>query len=223
MFNSKFSGLLTVLLIIAIIGIIAVIGYFSWTMYNKYSLDAKAKDVANAFEEIAITNKKEQPEDEGERVEIGDVEGGSSIYGNQTSQAKTTKYNGYEVYGTISIPKIKIQYPILEKSTPSAIKVAIGYLTGAGVNKVGNTVLQGHNYKNGSFFSNLKKLSKGDKIYMTDTSGNKVTYEVYSVFETVPTDSSFYKRDTSGLREVTLSTCTDDGNNRTIVLAKEVK
>lgn len=73
------------------------------------------------------------------------------------------------------------------------------------------------------FFSNLKKLSNGDKIYITDTSGMKVTYEVYNIFETTETDTSFYKRDTAGLREITLSTCTDDGKLRTIVLAKEIK
>lgn len=89
--------------------------------------------------------------------------------------------------------------------------------------KFGNTVIQGHNYRNGMFFSNLKKLSNGDKIYITDTSGMKVTYEVYNIFETTETDTSFYKRDTKGLREITLSTCTDDGKLRTIVLAKEVK
>lgn len=73
------------------------------------------------------------------------------------------------------------------------------------------------------FFSDLKKLSNGDKIYITDTEGMKITYEVYNIFETTETDTSFYKRDTKGLREITLSTCTDDGKLRTIVLAKEVK
>lgn len=139
------------------------------------------------------------------------------------SGGKTTKYEGYDVYGTISIPKIKIEYPILENATPKAIKVAVAYSAGVGINKVGNTVISGHNYRNGLFFSNLKKLSNGDKIYITDPSGTKVTYEVYNVFEAIPTDASFYNRDTAGLREITLSTCTDDGSMRTIVLAKEVK
>lgn len=57
---------------------------------------------------------------------------------------------------------------------------------------------------------------------MTDKTGTKIKYEVYKVFEAEATDSSFYKRDTNGLREITLSTCTDNGKLRTIVLAKEV-
>lgn len=69
----------------------------------------------------------------------------------------------------------------------------------------------------------MAKLTNGDAIYITDESGTKIKYEVYKIFEASPTDSSFYKRDTNGLREVTLSTCTDNGALRTIVLAKEVK
>lgn len=125
-------------------------------------------------------------------------------------------------FGTISIPKINIKYPILEKETPQSIKVAVAYLTGAGVNQIGNTVIQGHNYRNGMFFSNLSKLSNGDVIHITDKTGTQITYKVYNVFGADPTDSSFYKRDTAGLREITLSTCTNDGSQRTIVLAREV-
>lgn len=68
----------------------------------------------------------------------------------------------------------------------------------------------------------MSKLSNGDKIYITDTDGVEITYEVYKVFEAEESDASFYKRDTNGLREITLSTCTNDGSLRTIVIAKEV-
>ncbi len=221
MFNSKFNGLLTVLLIIAIVGILALIGYFCWSVFNKYSIESDANKVVDSFEQMT-SNKK--PEEDGDRGQIGDVEDTNSIYTQvQTNSGAVTKYNGYEVWGTISIPKINIKYPILEKSTPSSIKIAVAYLSGVGINKVGNTVIQGHNYRNGLFFSNLKKLTNGDKIEITDTDGLKVTYEVYNVFETDSTDTSFYGRDTNGLREVTLSTCTDDGKKVTIVLAKEIK
>ena len=60
----------------------------------------------------------------------------------------------------------------------------------------------------------------GDKIYITDNDGKKVTYTIYNKFETTPEDTSFYQRDTSGKPEVTLSTCTDDSKARLIILAK---
>lgn len=129
MFNSKFSGLLTGLLIVAIIGIIALIGYFGWSVYNKYYLDSQAQDAVESFEKNTGT-----VEDEGDRAQIGDVEGTPSIY--DQNRENSQKYYGYNVIGTISIPKIDIQYPILDKATTQSIKVAVAYLSGVGVNKV---------------------------------------------------------------------------------------
>ena len=237
MFNSKFSGVLTVLLIVAIVGIIGLIGYFGWSVYSKYYLNTSASDAADAFEQnVGNQNNNKNPDaqedqnavqNEAGGGQIGDVNPTNSIYGESGNSGgnnnNSNTYYGYKILGTISIPKIDIKYPILEKATPKAINVAVGYLTGVGINKVGNTVIQGHNLRNGLFFSNLGKLSNGDKIYITGEDGQKITYEVYQVFLASESDSSFYKRDTNGLREITLSTCTDDGSQRIIVLAREVK
>ncbi len=221
MFNSKFNGLLTGLLIAAIIGILILIGFFGWSVYSKYYIDSKAKDMVDTFEQTAGKNENTVEED-GNRAEIGGVAEGNSIYTNGQGNSSKMTYYGYEVLGTISIPKIDLNYPILENASPQAIKVAVGYMSGVGINKPGNTVIQGHNYRNGQFFSNLKKLVNGDSIYITDQTGLKVEYKVYNKFDAESTDTSFFKRDTGGLREITLSTCTDDGKLRTIILAKEV-
>ena len=130
MFNSKFNNILTVLLVVAIIGILVLIGYFGFSVYNKYRLNAEAKKAVDAFEEISSTQKNEIPREEVEdREALGTL---STEAPSQTtgSQGNKTKYGGYEVYGTISIPKIKIEYPILEKPTPQAIKIAVAYLSG---------------------------------------------------------------------------------------------
>ena len=97
------------------------------------------------------------------------------------------------------------------------------YPSGDNLNLPGNTVVIGHNYRNGTFFSNLKKLSTGAKIYVTDYKGTTLTYEVYNKFEASQNDTSFYARDTNGLAELTLSTCTDASNDqRTIIFAKQI-
>lgn len=226
MFNSKFSTLLTVLLIIAIIGIIAILGYLGYSIYNRYYINAGAKDAIDAFQEAVGNTITQTPADENnnvdENVTIGGVSEGTSIYTDTSTGSVKTTYNGYNVVGIISIPVIKIEYPILEKPTTKALKVATVYLSGPGINEVGNTVIQGHNYRNGLFFSNLSKLSNGDDIYITDTSGNKIQYKVYRNFQAEATDASFYNRDTEGKREVTLSTCTEDAALRTVVFAREV-
>lgn len=227
MFNSKYNTVLTVLLVVAIVAIIGLLGYLGYSVYNKYYIDATAKDVVDAFEQAhgKDTNTVTQTEQNivDENVTIGEVPE-LNIISNETGSGndKKTTYNGYTVVGTISIPAIKIEYPILEKVTPKALKIGVCYLSGPGVNQVGNTVYQAHNYRNGTMFSNLSKLVNGNDIYLTDTSGNKVQYKVYSNFEAKATDGSFFNRDTEGKREITLSTCTEDTSTRTIVFAREV-
>lgn len=225
MFNSKFNTLLTILLIVAIVAIVGIIGYFGYSIYNKYYINTEAKSAVDAFEEtVGNTVQTAEETDENEldgNVTIGGVSEANTNTSSTTST--TTTYYGYNVIGTISIPAIDIEYPILEKVTTKSIKVAVAYLSGVGINQVGNTVIQGHNYRNGLFFSNLSKLSNGDKIYITDTSGTEITYEVYNNFSAKDTDTSFYNRDTDGKREITLSTCSsEDSTIRTIILAREV-
>lgn len=141
---------------------------------------------------------------------------------NTGSSSSTTKqtYKGFGVLGTMEIPATKLKYPVLEKVTKKSIETAVAFLYGSGLNQPGNSVIIGHNYRNGLFFSNNKKLNVGDKIYITDNEGKKLTYTIYNKFETTPEDTSFYQRDTGGKPEVTLSTCTDDSSARLIIFAK---
>ena len=94
------------------------------------------------------------------------------------------------------------------------------YPTNPTLNEPGNVVIIGHNYRNGKFFSNNKKLSVGDKINITNESGKKLTYTIYEIFETTPEDTEYMTRDTGNNIEISLSTCTDDGNKRLVILAK---
>ena len=86
---------------------------------------------------------------------------------------------------------------------------------------MGNTVIVGHNYRNNLFFSNNKKLANGDKIYITDNSGNRIAYTIYNMYTTDPEDFDYAERNTNGKREISLSTCTDDVKQRLIIWAKE--
>lgn len=126
---------------------------------------------------------------------------------------------GYEVVGRIEIPKTKVDYPILGKLTKKTLEIAISVAYGPGPNKVGNTILYGHNYRNNSFFSNNKKLVKNDKVYITDVYGERVEYTIYNIYETVQSDAEYMKRDTNGRREISLQTCTNDSSGRIIVWA----
>lgn len=221
MFESKYSKVLTVILVIVIIAILALLGFLGYDMYQKYFIESEAAAFVEDFEKEKEKENEEQNEVADSNVtnpldQLGETPGGT---GNNVNNGKPT-YKGFNMVGTMVIPATNFQYPILEKVTRKSIETAVAVLYGAGVNQVGNTVIIGHNYRNGLFFSNNKKLNIGDKIYITDNSGNKLTYTIYNKFETTDTDTSFYQRDTEGKPEVTLSTCTDDSKNRLIILAR---
>ena len=94
-------------------------------------------------------------------------------------------------------------------------------LSGNKLNEIGNSVILGHNYRNGTLFAKIGKLSKGASIFIKDANGREVEYKVYKVSAASAVDSSFYSQDTNGKREITLSTCNKDGSARTIVQAME--
>lgn len=218
MFESRYSKVLTVILVIVIIAIIGLLGFLGFEYYQNYVLsNDAAKEVDNFNGEVgANDNTTEQTNT------TNDTNPFDQITSNTTSSSSGTKrtYKGFGMLGTMEIPATNFKYPVLEKVTKKSIETAVAFQWGAGLNQPGNSVIIGHNYRNGMFFSNNKKLKNGDKIYITDNSGKKLTYIIYDKFETSDTDTSFYQRDTEGKAEITLSTCTDDSKARLIILAK---
>ncbi len=221
--NSKYGKFLTALLIIAIIAIVGLLIFFGIDMYQKYYLDSEAGKVLEQFEGSLITGNEEennttnnvQNTTDNPFSEMEDVNfaGGSS--------SNVVMYEDYVVLGRIEIPKTGRDYPILHKVTKRSLEIAVATIYSPGINEVGNTVIMGHNYRNGTLFSNNKMLELGDKIYITDAKGRRITYTVYNKYETDENDASYMTRDTGGKREISLSTCTDEGNKRLIIWARE--
>ena len=75
----------------------------------------------------------------------------------------------------------------------------------------------GHNYKNGKFFGNLKKLEKGDNIFLLSSKGNEQKYKVYDIYIVDETDMSCTSQETNGKIELTLITCDNDNKKRLVV------
>ena len=215
MFESKYSKVLTVILVIVIIAIVGLLGFLAYDYYQNYVVTKDTADFVDNFQgdvqDGEADENNSETTDDGTLNKIQDATIGSST--------KRT-YKGFGVLGTMEIPATNFKYPVLDKVTKKSIETAVAFLYGSGLNQPGNSVIIGHNYRNGLFFSNNKKLNIGDKIYITDNDGKKVTYTIYNKFETTPEDTSFYQRDTSGKPEITLSTCTDDSKARLIILAK---
>ena len=219
MFESKYSRVLTIILVIVIVAIVGLLGFLAFDFIQNYLVTNDASDFVEDF------NGQVNSDDNATTADGNTANDGSNPFdGLETtdSSGASTKrtYKGFGVVGTMKIPATNFEYPILEKVTKKSIETAVAFQWGAGINQVGNSVIIGHNYRNGLFFSNNKKLQIGDKIYIKDNSGTEMTYTIYDKFETSDSDTSFYQRDTAGKPEVTLSTCTDDSSARLIILAR---
>lgn len=216
--NSKYGNVLTVILVIAIIAIIGIIVIVGYNIYRKYAIEKGAQEAISQFQNIIGDSNTISDTNS----TVGEISGIDETGGITTSaNGKKTQYKGFDVIGTIEIPKIKLKYPVLQKVTKKSLETSIAHLYGPGLNEVGNNVIIGHNYRNGTMFSNVKKLENGNAIYITDLQGRRVKYIVYKTYRTSGDDATYMTRNTNGKREISLSTCTDDSKARTIVWARE--
>lgn len=219
--EGKYSKLLTALLIVVVI---IVVGLLIFLGYDVISGSKSRRDIAEALDNYDnLINSEHNNTNEGDNIEIPvlneEIPDSSSDSDNSSSNKVT--YKGYNVVGKIEIPVINIKYFIFEKATATSIEQGVAVSYGPGPNQIGNTVIVGHNYRNGSFFGSNKKLKLGDKVYITDNSGTRLKYNIYNIYETSPDDGDYMVRDTAGKREISLSTCTDNSKARLVIWAVE--
>ena len=136
--------------------------------------------------------------------------------------------NGYKVIGVVKIPKIEIEYPILDidtynpEETKEPMKFSIVKYWGNNVNDYGNLSIAGHNNYDGTMFGKTKKLELEDIVELTDLNNQTIQYEIYDIFVTDPNDVTILQTKDEKIREVTLITCTNGNKQRLILKAKEV-
>ena len=137
----------------------------------------------------------------------------TEVHKNEVLPRNTRVTESGQVYwtiGKIEIPKINLEYGILNTCTDELLKLSPCYFWGAEPNEVGNFCVVGHNYRNNKFFSKVINLVEGDEIYITDLTGRKLTYTIYDKYVVEPNNKECTSQLTNGLKEVTLITCTND-------------
>ena len=219
-FLSLFLGIL-------IIAILGTAGFLVYKYYEKYKINDDTNEYLGDFDnyinnienEVVDENLVYDPSLENQAVNEQNAAGG--VRGIATN---ALKYKGYKVDGKLEMPSVNLQYPVLEQMTnANSLDVSIAIQYGVGLNKVGNTVIIGHNYRSGLFFGSNKNMQIGDTIYITDSeTGTKVAYKIYNKYTTEETDTSFYNRNTNGKREVSLVTCQSNNSYRLVILAREI-
>lgn len=183
--------LLFVLIIIAIIIVVLIAIEYS----KRYKNEENIKEVmSEVYENVQKENNKEIP---------------------------YIEYEGYQVIGTVKIPKINIEYPILIESTKDSLKKSIARFGDNEVNEIGNLCLAGHNYIDGSMFGKINQLEKEDQIYISDLYGNEVSYKIFNKYITNPNDDTVLESVNKEKREITLITCINGNKDRLIIKARE--
>ena len=143
----------------------------------------------------------------------------------QTTQNQivtTSDGESYSTVATVAIPSLNLNYPVLSETSDELLKIAPCKFWGPNPNEVGNFCIVGHNYRNKKFFSKVPTLDIGETVEVTDMSGRTLTYKIYDKYTVDPTDVRCTSQLTSGKKEVTLITCTDDSQQRVVVKATQV-
>lgn len=226
MVDNRFNKILTIIIVISLIGLFIVMGFWGYDIFQKYYIRNGAEEAVDEFDkklnEQNINENNTTTTNENKNTNTNNLNGNTTSNSAKTSTKKVQmKYRGFDVAGKIEIPKTKLKYPVLSVATLSSMKVSIGIIYGPGLNQVGNTVLMGHNYRNGALFSNNSKLNIGDYVYITDMTGKKIRYVIYNKYITATTDFDYAIRNTEGRREISMASCTDDSKSRLIIWAKE--
>lgn len=143
----------------------------------------------------------------------------------EAQKGETAQYlKDQTIIGIIEIDKLGITFPVVEGSARENIRVAVGHMTNTkAIGEKGNCVLAAHRGGMfGEFFKNIHKLKDGDKVVVTDASGNEYTYEVYEQQVIEPADFSVCE-DIGDNTTLTLLSCENNGQKRLIVRCKAVR
>lgn len=125
------------------------------------------------------------------------------------------------VIGILEIPELNEELPIIGKWSYKLLKISVCRYKGPDPLEDGNLVIIGHNYKNGSHFGRLSKLSVGSEIFLTNAAtGERVRYEVYQI-KSIASDAFSALKSYHGDAGLTLMTCKDNGTNRLLVRCEQ--
>ena len=184
------------------IGVLLILVSLVITGFNKYEdLNAgkQAQAVLDVFKNEVVTQNH-----------VVD-----NLITNEVKEMKTININGDEFIGTIKIPSINLELPVMSEYTYSKLKkTPCRYYGNLFTNDL---IICAHAYE--TFFANLVNLKQNDLIIFTDVDGNNYVYEVLEIEVLKSTDVD--KMINSDF-DLTLYTCTYDNTGRVTVRCNRV-
>ena len=119
------------------------------------------------------------------------------------------EYLGYSMIGTLRVPSVKVELPVLSTWSYDLLKVAPCRYSGSVAGE--DMILMGHNYK--SHFKPLHKVEVGDTVEFEDVNGVVYRYVVAQITTLHKNEGELLPAD----YPLTLFTCTPGGQKRIII------
>ena len=132
-----------------------------------------------------------------------------------TPEMETVELNGNTYIGYIAIPALDVELPVLSEWSYPNLKLSpcryVGNLY------AGDLILCAHNYS--SHFGRIHELNSGDEIIFTDVKGKKHAFKVVGIEQHPGTAVEDIKFGNADDWDLTLFTCTLNGQSRVTVRA----
>ena len=184
--------ILTIVLIVAI----CIFCYAAFNLYHIYTEYKKGTDEYNSISEMAVT---ERDPDQVEEIDQPDEQPVAPV----SIDFDSLRSINEDVIGWIYVEALDgVSYPVVkgtdndqylhmtyEKNYNFAGTIFVDYENGRDFNDC-NTLVYGHNMKNGSMFGHLKKFTEDEKLYNNDryfwilTPDKNYRYEIISAYTT---------------------------------------
>ena len=122
----------------------------------------------------------------------------------------TIEIGGYLYVGTLTVPSLNLDLPVLDRWDDSRLKISPCRYKGSVYRN--DMIIAAHNYR--SHFGRLRDLVPGDEVGFTDVDGNDFHFVVS---ETDLLDKTAIEEMESGSWDLTLFTCTVGGASRVTI------
>ena len=222
------------------LGIAVILSALGLTVYNLYTADRAYKDASDAFNKLQdiipandqivlpIVKDEGEPKEDKNEGEIdntpstdasdGDLNGEQTqalpdYFLNPNVDMPSYRIDGFKYIGTLEIPDISVQLPIISRMSYSRLRKAPCRYSGSAYTD--DMIIGAHCYEN--FFAQLKNVPRGGQVKVTDIDGNVFVYQVIAKESVIKSDVEGLK---SGQWDLSLFTCPSVVNTDTRIVLR---
>ena len=186
-------------------GLLLLAAALALTGYNLWE-DRRAAQAARQ----ALAAMEVQTETEGERAPEQPEPSVPEYVLHPDMEMPTVEIDGVEYIGTLTIPALGLELPIVSAWSDALLDLAPCRYTGSAY--LGDLIIAGHNYR--GHFGSLYRLAPGDEVQFTDAAGNVFSYAVSEIQELPGTALEEME---AGDWDLTLFTCTLSRTSRVTI------